>query len=708
MKTAHAFIRRIPALAALATLLACVSTVSAQTVTLQDVSYAVTGGDRAQLTLTFSGPAPKPMAFTLENPPRLALDLPGTGMGSLPKTQQLAGGIAHNLRAAQAGNRTRLVVGLDRVVPYDVRVQNNRVHVALGTGPAGARQAAASTPGDRAPAAAVDEAKRITNIDFHRAEKGTGRVVITLSSPAVTADLQTRGKSLLLDFYDARLPEELVRRLDVTDFATPVRTIDSANREGHARLVITPEGDYEHLAFQVGNVYTVDVRPVTPEEKAARLQEEYTGEKLSLNFQNIDVRAVLQLIGDFTGLNVVASDTVRGNLTLRLKNVPWDQALDIILKSKGLGMRRNGNVMLIAPSEELAAREKLELEAQQQLTDLAPLRTEFFDINYAKASEIAALLKAERNSLLSSRGNITIDERTNTLMILDTAEKLDEIRRVLTRLDVPVRQVLIESRVVIANDDFSKSLGTRFGATYVGRNGGRGLVTSSGSAAGTNTTVSSGLDNLAAGRDVFDPAVAVPGLGDRLNVNLPVPAAGSIALAILGADYIVDLELSAMQSEGRGELISSPRVVTANQKKALIEQGVDIPYLEASSSGATSVSFKKAVLSLAVTPQITPDDRVIMDLEVNKDSVGQIFSGVPSVDTRAVQTQVLVENGDTVVLGGIYEQARNESVDKVPLLGDIPVLGALFRRTQKVDDKAELLIFVTPKILKEGLKADLQ
>lgn len=705
MRTARAFIRTIPVFALFGAWLASASA-WAQTVTLKDVAYAVTGGDRAQLTLTFSGPAPTPKAFTLDNPPRLALDLPGTGMGSVPRTQQLAGGVAHNLRAAQAGNRTRLVVGLDRLIPYDVRVQNNLIHVTLGRASNAAGQNTVA-PSAAAATRGVQQAQ-ITNIDFHRADKGAGRIIITLSSPTVTADLQTRGTSLLLDFYGAKLPDELVRRLDVTDFATPVRTIDSANREGHARLVITPEGDYEHMAFQVGNVYTVDVRPVTPEQKAARRQDEYTGEKLSLNFQNIDVRAVLQLIGDFTGLNIVASDTVRGNLTLRLKNVPWDQALDIILKSKGLGMRKNGNVVLIAPSEELAAREKLELEAQQQLTNLAPLRTEFFDVNYAKASEIAALLKAEGNSLLSSRGSITVDERTNTLMILDTAEKLEEIRRVLTRLDVPVRQVLIESRVVIASDDFSKNLGARFGTTYVGRNGRRGLVTTTGSAAGANTTVNSGLENMAAGRDVFDPSVAVPGLGERLNVNLPVPAAGSIALAILGSDYIVDLELSAMQSEGRGELISSPRVVTANQKKAIIEQGVDIPYLEASSSGATSVSFKKAVLSLAVTPQITPDDRVIMDLEVNKDSVGQIFSGVPSVDTRAVQTQVLVENGDTVVLGGIYEQARNESVDKVPLLGDIPVVGALFRRTNKLDSKAELLIFVTPKILKEGLKADLQ
>jgi type IV pilus assembly protein PilQ len=703
MRTAHSFIRRVIGFASFL-LFAAASSAAAQSLAIQDINYAAMSGDRAQLTFSLSGPAPKPMTFTLDNPPRLAIDLPNTSMGDLPKTQSLAGGIAHSLRTAQAGNRTRVVVGLERVVPYDVRVQNNVVHVLLGDGtsPASSRMSAS---------AAVEPAARneITSVDFHRAENGTGRIVITLAGASVTADLQTRGRSLVLDFYDARVPESLIRRLDVTDFATPVRTIDSDNREGHARFVITPEGDYEHLAFQVGNVYTIDVRPVTPEQRAAKQEEEYTGERLSLNFQNIDVRAVLQLIGDFTGLNIVASDTVQGNITLRLKNVPWDQAMDIILKAKGLGMRKNGNVVLIAPSEELAAREKLELEAQQQLTELAPLRTEFFSINYAKASEIAALLKAEQNSLLSSRGNITIDERTNTLMILDTADKLDEIRRVLVRLDVPVRQVLIESRIVIANDDFSKSLGTRFGATYVGRNDGRGLVTTTGSASGTDTTVGSGLDNLAGGRDVFDPSVSLPQLNDRLNVNLPVTgAAGSIALAILGSDYLVDLELSAMQSEGRGELISSPRVVTANQKKAFIEQGVDIPYLEASSSGATSVSFKKAVLSLAVTPQITPDDRVIMDLQVNKDSVGQIFSGVPSVDTRAVETQVLVENGDTVVLGGIYEQARSDSVDKVPLLGDIPVLGALFRTTTKVNDKAELLIFVTPKILKEGLKAELQ
>ncbi len=708
MKTACSLMRWMLACGFVAGSLAVSAAASAQSVTLQDVSYLSVSGSQAELTFTFSGPAPTPMAFTLDTPPRLAIDLPNTSMGNLPKVQQLAGGVAFNIRAAQAANRTRLVVGLERVVPYDIRVQNNLVHISLGTAGSPATVTAPVSPG----AAGVDETAttgtEVTAVDFHRGENATGRIVVTLSSPSVTADLQSRGRNLVLDFFGARLPEALIRRLDVTDFATPVKTIDSDNRDGHARLVITPEGDYEHLAFQVGNVYTIDVRPVTPAQKAARQKDEYTGEKLSLNFQNIDVRAVLQLIGDFTGLNIVASDTVRGNITLRLKNVPWDQAMDIILKSKGLGMRKNGNVVLIAPSEELAAREKLELEAQQQLTELAPLHTEFFDINYAKASEIAALLKAEQNSLLSNRGNITIDERTNTLMVLDTAEKLEEIRRVLVRLDVPVRQVLIESRIVIANDDFSKSLGTRFGTTYVGRNGGRGLTTTTGSLSGADQTIGSGLDNIGAGRDVFDPSVDLPPLNQRLNVNLPVPAAGSIALAILGSDYLVDLELSAMQSEGRGELVSSPRVVTANQKKALIEQGVDIPYLEASSSGATSVSFKKAVLSLEVTPQITPDDRVIMDLVVNKDSVGQIFAGVPSVDTRAVETQVLVENGDTVVLGGIYEQSRTESMTKVPLLGDIPVLGALFRSTQKVNDKAELLIFVTPKVLKEGLRADLQ
>ncbi|HEY9148914.1 MAG TPA: type IV pilus secretin PilQ family protein, partial [Gammaproteobacteria bacterium] len=422
----------------------------------------------------------------------------------------------------------------------------------------------------------------------------------------------------------------------------------------------------------------------------------YSGEKLSLNFQSIEVRAVLQLIADFTGLNIVASDSVSGTITLRLKNVPWDQALDIILNARGLGMRKTGNVVLVAPNSELAAREKEELEAKQQMVELAPLRTEFYNVNYAKAADIAALLKAEENSILSERGNVTIDNRTNTLMVLDTAEKHAEVAKLIDKLDIPIKQVMIESRIVIASDDFSKEIGVRTGVSA--RDSYSDIKDDTGTIATTGTSF--GADTM-----IQNPPGVYPAPTSRYNVNLPAANAPSIALGILGHNYLVDLELSALQTEGRGEVISNPRVVTSNQTEAVIEQGVEIPYQEASSSGATSVSFKKAVLSLAVTPQITPDDRVHMDLKVNKDSVGGIFSGVPSIDTRSVTTQVLVNNGDTVVLGGIYETESNVGESKVPLLGDIPLLGFLFRSKNSTESKAELLVFVTPKILKEGLTA---
>jgi len=439
----------------------------------------------------------------------------------------------------------------------------------------------------------------------------------------------------------------------------------------------------------------VEVRTIVEDEQEARGRDEYTGERLSLNFQNIEIRSVLQLIADFTGLNIVVSDGVAGNLTLRLKNVPWDQALDIILKSKGLDVRRTGNVMLVAPAEEIAAREKLELEAQQQVSELAPLKSEFVQINYARAADIAALLKAPENSLLSERGNVSVDTRTNTLLVQDITTKLGEVRRLVDRLDIPVRQVLIESRIVIASDNFSKELGVRFGASSLDDDG------------STSTAVSGSLNG--ASQLINDGDLQ---LSDRLNVNLPVAnAAGSIGIALAKLPFgtLLDLELSAAQAESRAEIISTPKVITSNQNPARIEQGVEIPYQESSSSGATSVSFKKAVLSLDVTPQITPDDRIIMDLAVSNDSVGQFVpSGIgggqiPSIDTRAVDTQVLVNNGQTVVLGGIYEESIARSTSRVPFFSDLPLLGRLFRTDRNSSDKAELLIFVTPKIVSENL-----
>ncbi len=535
----------------------------------------------------------------------------------------------------------------------------------------------------------------IENIDFRRGEEGEGRVIVTLSDPSIVVDTQEEGGRIIVEFVNAELPERLQRRLDVIDFATPVQTVETVQRGNNVRMTILPKGLYEHLAYQSNDIFALDVKPVSEaeEEQVRKDKFGYTGERLSLNFQNIEVRAVLQLIADFTGLNLVASDTVTGNLTLRLKNVPWDQALDIILKTKGLAMRKTGNVILVAPSEEIAAREKLELESQKQIEELAPLRSEFVQINYAKASDIAALLKAEGNSLLTDRGNVSVDARTNTLLVRDTAEAIDAVRVLVATLDVPVRQVLIESRIVIADDSFNRDLGVRFGLS-------KAETVNTGTPQ-RNLFVGGGLP----GTTDFGGTVAFnDGTNENLIVDLPIGSpAGSLAVALVAIpDHILQLELQALQLEGRGEVLSNPRVITSNQREAIIEQGTEIPYQEASSSGATSTSFKKAVLSLKVTPQITPDERVIMDLAVNQDTVGREFGGVPSIDTREVTTQVLVDNGDTVVLGGIFEQTKRKDQEKVPFFGDLPYLGILFRTTSIRDEKTELLIFVTPKILEDA------
>jgi type IV pilus assembly protein PilQ len=510
---------------------------------------------------------------------------------------------------------------------------------------------------------------------------------------------------------DTTLPGELTRRLDVLDFATPVKTIDALQSNDNARIVITGTGDFQQIAYQSDNLFTVELKPRTKEDAAlaeAEKKKEYKGEALTLNFQDIETRAVLQLLAEVSGLNIVVSDTVAGNVTLRLQNVPWDQALDIVLRTKGLDMRQQDNVVIVAPAEEIANRERRELEAHKQIQELAPLRSEFVQVNYAKASELAKLIQSGtgKNSLLSERGSVSIDERTNTLLVQDTSEKLTEIRRLVRTLDIPVRQVLIEARIVVVNDDFSRELGVRMGATSVSENGDDGIISVSGSAEGNDTIVGSALDNIRNNGNKFP--VTLPSLDDRLNVNVPIATpAGKLALSILDSDYLVDLELSALQAEGRGQIKSTPRVITANQKEATIKQGVEIPYQQASSSGATTTQFKEAVLSLKVIPQITPDDRIIMDLEVSSDSVGeQVPSAtggfVPSIDTRQIITQVLVNNGETVVLGGIHETEQRETYTKVPLLGDIPGLGKLFSSTQKENNKSELLIFVTPRILKEG------
>ncbi|MCG6899372.1 MAG: type IV pilus secretin PilQ [Gammaproteobacteria bacterium] len=654
--------------------------------TLQSVDFAELPGNKAQITLTLNKPAPAPLSFTIDNPARIALDFPNTSNGLDQRSQNIGIGMAESITAVEAQNRTRVVVNLVDMVPYEAHSEGNKVILVVQN--AGRQQSEATVAASRAAGGSTDA---ITNIDFRRGEDGQGRVIVNLSNPAIPVDMQQQGGKVIVDFYRAQLPEELERRLDVLDFATPVKTIDTYTRGNNVHMVITPMGDYDYLAYQSNNQFTIEVKPLTKKEVEASKKDEfgYSGERLSLNFQDIEVRSVLQLIADFTGINVVVSDTVNGSLTLRLKNVPWDQALDIILKTKGLAMRQSGNVMLVAPSEEIAAREKLELESQKQIEELEPLYSEFIQVNYAKASELASLLKSSETTLMSDRGMVATDERTNTLLVQDTAAKLVEIRQMVATLDIPVRQVLIESRIVIANNDFSRDLGVKFGlskqTTY---NDDHILATG-------------GTLNSITGNNIIDPGFSP----DGLLVDLPViGATSSIGLAVgkIGS-HMLNLELTAMEAEGQGEVISSPRVLTSNQKTAFIQSGVEIPYQEATSSGATSVSFKDAVLELRVTPQITPDDRIIMDLDVKKDSVGEVYLGVPSVDTNEVSTQVLVDNGETLVLGGIYEQEKIKEVDRVPFFGELPLVDWMFKNTSITDDKAELLIFVTPKIVKENI-----
>ena len=686
---------------------------------LQDIQVSQLPGDRIELRLITSGPAPAPLAFTIDNPARISLDLPATTLAMTSRRKDVKVGLLDTVLAAEAQGRTRVVLNLVSMVPYETRVDGNAVVVTLGA-PGPSTAVAASFP-PAAPAAATAGAgkaapaaggRQISNLDFRRGDNGGGRVVITLSDPGTPVDVRKEGDRILLSFNGTALPDSLLKRLDVTDFGTPVNVIEATRKPSGAQVSIAATLPYEELAYQSDNVFTVEVGPVVQKAVESKptlfsKDRDYTGERLTLSFQDIETRAVLQLLADVSGRNIVVSDSVQGNVTLRLQNVPWDQALDIVLATKGLDMRENGGVIIVAPAEEIAAREKADLESRQQILELEPLVSEYIQVNYAKASDLAELLTGPdtENSLLSERGSVGIDDRTNTLLVQDVASGIAEIRRLVSTLDIPVRQVLIEARIVIVRDDFSRDLGIRWGVTQVSEPG-NGLLAMTGSGTGASGMINSGIDNINTTGQPFP--IELPPLPERYMVNLPVAnPAGKLALALLNDDFLVDLELSALQAEGRGEVVSSPRVITANQKEASIRQGVEIPYQEASSSGATTTQFKEAVLSLTVTPQITPDDRIILDLVVTKDSVGAQVSNdqggsIPSIDTRAIQTQVLVDNGQTVVLGGIYETEESEDISKVPFLGDIPGLGALFRSTRKVSNKSELLIFVTPKILKEG------
>ena len=667
-------------------------------------------GQQVQVTMRLSGPAPQPLSFTIDNPARISFDLPGTTLALPSRRIDVHTSGVDSILAAETKDRTRLVMNLDKLVPYDTRVDGNNIVVSLG----GSNNASVSTgtaaSAVRSSAAiAAAGARAIRSIDFRRSQDGAGRILVRLTDPHTHINLRQVGNQIVVDL-DADLPKNLARRYDSSDFGTPIGSFDASRVGTGTRIAINASGDYEQLAYQSDDQYVVEIQPARKKDVAQDDKPQYTGERLTLNFQEIETRAVLQLLADASGQNIVVSDSVQGNVTLRLQNVPWDQALDIVLRTKGLDKRKQDNVIIVAPQEELAAREKAELAARKDIQELAPLRSEYLQVNYAKAKDMEGLIKSQGGSLLSARGSVAVDDRTNTLLLQDTADRLADIRRLVATLDIPVRQVLIEARIVVVNDDFKRDLGARVGYTTAQSNG-SGVWTTSGTAQATDSVIGSALNNQASTGQSFP--VQIPtgtgGAPQRYNVNLPVPSpAGSFALGILGSNYIVDLELSAAQAETRAEVISSPRVITANQKEATIEQGTEIPYQQSASSGATTISFKKAVLSLKVTPQITPDNRIILDLDVKKDTIGTITvaSGgvnVPSIDTREIVTQVLVNDGQTVVLGGILETEHRDDQTKVPLLGDIPVLGALFKEQSKTNNKDELLIFVTPKIVREGV-----
>lgn len=688
---------------------------------IEDIVYAKLPGDRIQITFRMTKTPTEPNAFTITNPARISLDFPNTRVGLEKKNLSVKEAAVTNVTAIEADDRSRVVLSLIKPVAYSTNIEGNNFIVTVEA-PVSAIAGAVEPKTTHFASTRKTGKYSVKGIDFRRGTQGDGKIIINLSDPTVGIDIREQAGEIMLDFLNTSASAELQRRLDVVDFATPVQTIDTFAQGKNTRMIITPKGKYEHLAYQTGNIFTVSVKPVIEKPDEKKVDEfGYSGEKLSLNFQNIEARAALQVLADFTGLNFVVSDTVKGSLTLRLKDVPWDQALDLILDSKNLAMRRKGNVVTVAPAPEVAAKEKANLEATKAVIELEPLISELIQINYAKAEDIASLLKSIKavttantqehpvfgssatgatiekssssNTLLSPRGQVTVDARTNSLLIQDTPGKIREVRQLIAKLDQPVRQVMIEARLVEATDNFSKSLGVRFGTKYAASSpsGRTGAV--SGSISDSSSIVSAG---------------AITSNTSGLNVNLPSAGVGSsvagsigITLAKLGSEGgLLNLELSALEQEGKGKVISSPRVITANQKIARIEQGQERVFTT-NVLGVGSVVTKKATLKLEVTPQITPDDRINMEVNITKDNFADAITGVLNV--KEIKTQVLLDNGETVVIGGIYEQDKVDTVTQVPLFGDIPLLGWLFKSKEAKDNKTELLIFLTPRILSDNL-----
>ncbi len=710
---------------------------------IQGMAFTPLPGGEVEVAIKLDGQS-APQIFSTENPARIALDFPDTKISAKERAITIGTGTTKGVTAVEAGGRSRVVIDLFRASSYQTRMEGNTLIVRVGNGFAGelasnGRQVA-STPA-AASLAKMASTLSVKNVDFRRGKSGEGRILIDFSGDGANADLKTEGGKLYVDVYNAKLPSNLAQRMDVMDFATPVSSVEVKSRANGARIEINANGEFDQLAYQAGTQFVVEISPkkiAADKKKNAGDPPVYSGARATYNFQDIPVRSVLQLIADTSELNVVVADSVQGNVTVRLINVPWDQALDIVLQAKGLDKRRNGGVIYVAPTEEIAKREQALEDARQALEDRQSLITDFIPISYGKAEDIAKLLTEEslrssnsgggganqqqsqqESGFLSKRGSISFDVRTNTLILVDIPPKVAQLRELISRLDKPVQQVLIESRIVVANDNYAKEIGVRFGVSGATEDKNGNLITVGGSIRATDTMANQGLRNRlnlqdsslpvgVPGQD--DEGIRVPSLGDRLGVNLPARgAAGSFGTTVLGADYLLDLELSALEADGRGEIISSPRVITASQREAVIRQGNEIPYTvtQRDDSGflTTSVQFKPVVLELKVTPTISPDQRIFMNLEVKQDTVSEAtFDGQPAINTRNINTAVLVDNGQTVVLGGILERQESSDKRQVPVLGDVPLLGNLFKRRGSSTRRQELLIFVTPKILQESLR----
>jgi type IV pilus assembly protein PilQ len=724
-----------------------------------DIEFASLQGDQFEIRLQFSEQPPQANAYEIGNPARLVVDFPGVESSLPQKKYALGFENANEAVIISDGSRTRLIVNLNQSIPFEIDSENNSVTVRAGAGTKSTLSAQSNSLSEdgsqlvRAPVSSAQissatniadagqfkrNALAVTDVDFRRSEDGSGSIVIGLSQPSVNVDINRSNHQIQLSFYQTELPDQSDRRLDVVDFATPVKTIDSKQVGTTTTVTIDASGQYDYLAYQADGQYVVNIKPLTDAEVEEQSRKfAFNGERLTLDFQDIEVRSVLQIIAEFTSLNLVASDTVTGNITLWLDDVPWDQALEIILKAKGLDKRQEGNVLMVAPAAEIAEQERLQVEANKQLQELAPLETTFVRIKYADAAEIFELFTASRGdegqsssggregnattTILSERGSAIVDERTNTIILTDTEDKINAFKRLIDEIDVPIKQVLIEARIVIANTDFKKELGVTwglagiekltggtigspFGDKTLGFSGRRSGLTPG---AGVKETFTYSADEIETDDDGITTYTRNYdiGLGDSLAVDLGVDnPTGSFSLGYLTDNFLIDLELSALESDGFGEIVSQPKVLTGDKQQAVIKSGTEIAYQKATSSGATSIEFKEAVLQLEVTPQITPDNRIIMDLLVSQDSVGAFTpTGEPSIDITQIETQALVGNGQTLVLGGIFQTEEVNGTDKVPLLGDLPFLGKLFRNDLRNIEKREILIFITPKIIDDNL-----